>query len=199
MTRILLIRHGETDWNLKRLYQGHSDIALNETGLAQGARLRARIAGEMIDNVYSSDLKRAYEFARMAFGPRHVEARRGLREMHFGELEGLTYEEIGARYPGFYAAWLSDPSQAVIPGGESVAKFKKRVLETFFDILAINEGKAAAIVTHAGPIRTIMQKLFNAVNFWETPANSGSINIIDLDKGTAHLVISNDTAYLKDG
>ena len=101
MTRILLARHGETDWNLQQRWQGHTDTPLNETGRKQARALAEELAGEPIDAVFSSDLIRAHETARLIAVPRGlgVTALRDLRERHFGSVEGLTTDEVFARYP----------------------------------------------------------------------------------------------------
>ena len=101
MTTILLARHGETDWNVERRVQGHSDTPLNDTGRAQARALAEELAGEPIDAVYSSDLVRAHETARIVAAQRGLEvtAIRDLRERNFGTWEGLTDEEIYVRHP----------------------------------------------------------------------------------------------------
>src|SRR4029079_3482461 len=101
MTTILLARHGETDWNVERRVQGHSDTPLNDTGRGQARALAEELAGEPIDAVYSSDLVRAHETARLVAEQRglDVTAIRDLREKHFGTWEGLTDVEIHDRFP----------------------------------------------------------------------------------------------------
>src|SRR6266545_5850147 len=101
MTTILLVRHGETDWNAERRVQGHSDTPLNETGRAQAVALADALEGKEIDAVYSSDLLRAHETARIVAKRRGLEvtAIRDLRERNFGTWEGLTDEEIFDRFP----------------------------------------------------------------------------------------------------
>src|SRR6185369_6866034 len=101
MTTILLARHGETDWNVERRVQGHSDTPLNDRGRQQACALAEELAGESIDAVYSSDLLRAHETARIVAEQRGlgVTSIRDLRERHFGTWEGLTDEEIFERYP----------------------------------------------------------------------------------------------------
>src|ERR687891_2945889 len=101
-TRIILARHGETDWNLERRWQGHSDRPLNETGRAQAEALAEQLAGEPIAAIYSSDLMRAHETARIVASRlgRDVVAVPGLRERRFGSWEGLLDAEVEARFPG---------------------------------------------------------------------------------------------------
>src|SRR5438045_3308950 len=129
MTRtLLLVRHGETAWNREGRFQGHTDVPLNDLGRSQARALRARLeAGAhayLFDDqhtaVVTSDLRRAYETAEIAFGlpGRTLHVRRELREFCYGVFEGFTRTEIDERFPGAMAAWLSG-DRAAAEGGES--------------------------------------------------------------------------------
>ena len=107
MTEILLIRHGETDWNVDKRLQGHIDIALNAEGLRQAAALGAVLADEPLDAVFASDLQRARDTAQAVAAPQAlpVQIAPTLRERCYGAFEGLRHVEIAQRYPQDYAAW----------------------------------------------------------------------------------------------
>ena len=150
MTTILLARHGETDWNLARRVQGHSDTPLNETGRAQARALGEELAGERIDAVYSSDLVRAHETARAVAEPRGlgVTAIRDLRERHFGTWEGLTDEEIFARFnPTPETSWGD---------GETREEMADRVLGALRRIAATHPDSRVLVVSHGGPLRAVL-------------------------------------------
>jgi len=150
MTTILLARHGETDWNLNRRVQGHSDTPLNDTGRAQAQALGEELAGERIDAVYSSDLVRAHETARAVAQPRGlgVTAIRDLRERHFGTWEGLTDDEIFARF---------DPTPDTSWGdGETREEMAERVLDALRRIAATHPGSRVLVVSHGGPLRAVL-------------------------------------------
>src|SRR5918995_6148846 len=121
-TRIILARHGETDWNLERRWQGHSDRPLNETGLAQAEELAEELAGEPIAAVYSSDLVRAHETARIVAHRLGLDvvAVPGLRERRFGSWEGLQDVEVERRFPRLHGP----------PGGETRPELLRRVLQS---------------------------------------------------------------------
>ena len=110
--RLLLARHAPTDWNTKGRFQGHEDIALGATGRRQAALLAERLAGERIDEIHTSDLRRAWETARAVADarrlPLHSDSR--LRELHVGSWQGLTYDEVRQAYPEALAAWEADPA-----------------------------------------------------------------------------------------
>ena len=120
--RVILVRHGETIWNEEQRYQGASDPPLSERGELQARRLAARLASESIGLIYSSDSTRALQTADQiaAHHGRQVRADPRLREMDFGDWEGLTYSEIRERYPQALARWQGDPLATSPPGGESL-------------------------------------------------------------------------------
>ena len=151
MTIILLARHGETDWNVQRRVQGHSDTPLNETGRAQARALGEELAGEEIDAVFSSDLMRAHETARLVAEPRGLEviAISDLRERHFGTLEGLTDEDIFSRYPKVLdgAPWGD---------AETQDEMAERVLEALRRIAETHPEQRVLVVSHGGPLRRVL-------------------------------------------
>jgi len=156
MLEILLIRHGETDYNKSGMFAGSTDIGLNETGMTQALRLGERLKDETIYNIYSSDLKRCVETGK------HVESNiifsENLREMNFGCWEGLTYNEIKEKYPDDLKMWESDWSGYVIPEGESFNQMSRRLLKEFGQIIKVNKGSVdkVAVISHSGCIRSIL-------------------------------------------
>jgi broad specificity phosphatase PhoE len=147
-TRIILARHGETDWNLERRWQGHSDRPLNQTGLAQAEELAEQLAGEPIAAVYSSDLLRAHETARVVAARLGLDvvAVPGLREREFGSWEGLRDVEVEHRFPGAHGP----------PDGETREEMLRRVLESLEAIAAAHDGETVLVVCHGGPIRAAL-------------------------------------------
>jgi broad specificity phosphatase PhoE len=156
VTRLLLARHGETDWNRERRWQGHADLPLNELGRAQAAELAAELAGEPIAAVYSSDLSRAHETARIVAGALDlaVIADPALREIDVGEWSGLTTPEVEARFPDGlrrHAAGGDGWEQ-----GETHAALQQRVVEAVSAISARHEGETVLLVVHGGVIRALL-------------------------------------------
>jgi broad specificity phosphatase PhoE len=150
MTTILLVRHGETDWNAQRRVQGHSDTPLNATGRAQAEALAEELGGESIEAVYSSDLLRAHETARIVAGRRGLEvtAIRDLRERHFGTWEGLTDDEILARFPEATSGSWGD--------GERKEEMIRRVFGALQRIAEAHPGGRVLVVSHGGPLRAVL-------------------------------------------
>jgi broad specificity phosphatase PhoE len=152
VTEILLVRHGETDWNVAQRVQGHTDRPLNDNGLAQARALAEELQGEQIDAVYASDLARARETARAIAEPRGlpVEELPGLREKHFGTWEGLHADEIRERFPEAHAngPWGD---------GETGEELATRVLAALAEIAERHPDGRALVVTHGGPVRAVLR------------------------------------------
>jgi len=166
---LLLIRHGETQWNSQSRIQGHRDIALSERGLQQSQRLARFLREQAIDAVYASDLSRASQTAQPladALGlALHLDAR--LRERGFGLFEGSTYAEAQANWPNEYAIWRRrDPAHA-LPGGESYLTARARVLQCLDEIARAHAGATVAIVTHGGVLDIVYRAAYGIP--WETP------------------------------
>ncbi|GAJ15856.1 unnamed protein product, partial [marine sediment metagenome] len=158
MMRVILVRHGETIWNEEQRYQGASDPPLSERGELQARRLAARLASESIGLIYSSDSTRALQTADQiaAHHGRQVRADPRLREMDFGDWEGLTYSEIRERYPQALARWQGDPLATSPPGGESLAQLAMRVGDVLDDFPKLDQAETVLVVSHGGPLRVLL-------------------------------------------
>ena len=158
MTRFWLVRHGALVEEARNRCYGSLDFALSETGREQMARAAAYLAREPISAIYTSSLCRAIESARIvaARASTPIHGVPDLREMNFGDLEGLTYDEIATRHPDIYRRWMNTPTEVLFPGGESFREMRARVLGAFAAIQAESEGQTVAIVTHGGVIRILI-------------------------------------------
>ncbi len=160
-TRVFAVRHGETDWNLEGRIQGQLDIPLNATGRWQAAQLGAALADEGIDAIYASDLLRARQTAEAiaaACGLPIIDAP-GLRERGFGAFEGLSFDEVGARWPELAERWRRrDPSFGAPDGGETLIAFCARSVGTAERLAAAHLGETIALVAHGG----VMDCLYRA-------------------------------------
>ncbi len=155
-TTVLLIRHGQTDWNVERRWQGHYDAPLNAVGREQARRLARRLAVWPIEAIYSSALQRAAETARIlarAVGVTPV-LDPAWRELHVGVFEGHTREEIRERFPEAWAQMTHGFVEA--PQGESVAELGRRVAPRFEELLAGHSGQMIAIVSHGATLRSLL-------------------------------------------
>ncbi|HWJ31297.1 MAG TPA: histidine phosphatase family protein [Gaiellaceae bacterium] len=154
MTTLLLVRHGETDWNRDARWQGHSDTPLNEVGRDQARRLAAEL-GE-VDVVYSSDLARARETAEILAEPIGLEVRVDprLRERGFGAWEGKNAAEIEREFADEHARWLAGEAPGAADA-EPFTDFGARVEEFVAEVLLRHPGETVLVVGHGGTIRVI--------------------------------------------
>ena len=153
MTELLLVRHGETDWNREFRFQGHADPPLNETGREQARTLADELAGEPIDAIYTSDLARARETAEILAARlgKDVVPLRELREIDVGEWQGLTWPEIEERHPAGVEAWRERGHGW--EGGESYEQLGERIVAALRRISAEHPGERVLVVGHGGTIR----------------------------------------------
>ena len=153
-TRILLARHGETEWNRLGRWQGHADPPLNETGRRQAEALAAQLEGDGIVAVYSSDLRRAGETARIVADRLGLEVteRRALREIDVGSWSGLTRDEVRERFPDGFARWLAGE---IGHDGETREALTRRVVAAVEAIAHDHPGESVLVVTHGGSIRAV--------------------------------------------
>jgi probable phosphoglycerate mutase len=168
-TRILAIRHGETAWNVDTRIQGQLDIALNEKGRWQAARLALALAArDRIDAIYTSDLVRARDTAR-AIAERTgapLTADKGLRERAFGRYQGMTFAEIEAVRPDEAARWRHRDPHWAPPEGESLLQMRERVRQTLDQLAARHPGGQIAVVAHGG----VLDLLYRAATGMELQA-----------------------------
>lgn len=173
MTCFVLIRHGETDWNVEGRWQGQVDVPLNARGLAQADRLAEELAANLqVDEIYSSDLLRARQTAApiaSAFDlPVWIDAR--LREIHQGEWQGLQVTEIEARYERLFHRRTQDPWSIAPPGGETAIQVRLRVEAALSENAARHPSGTVVIVSHGFVLavaRTILDTAIDVEDIWK--------------------------------
>jgi broad specificity phosphatase PhoE len=156
-TTIVLVRHGETDWNREHRFQGHADVPLNSEGRRQAQELADRLAGERYAAAYSSPLRRALETAeilasRLQF---EIEPREGLKEVDVGSWSGLTTTEVRNRYPEGFRRWADDWSGGW-SDGETYDELGRRVVADLSAIAERHPDERVLAVTHGGAIRAVL-------------------------------------------
>lgn len=191
-----LVRHGLTEWNKERRFQGDSDVPLNDEGFAQAQQLATRFKDERFDVVYSSDLSRAHETAK-AISSQPIVADARLREIDFGHWEGLQLAEIEERYPVEWQAWRQRSSPP--PDGESIFTVAARVKSVLDEIIEqLEEDQRALVVSHGGTMGTMLCVLFgdSPENVWRYRFfNTGVSEILIFPFGTV-LTRLNDISHL---
>lgn len=204
MTEILLIRHGETDWNVEKRLQGHIDISLNDKGRWQAKTLGSALVDEKLDAIYASDLKRAWTTAQAIAIHQELPVRKDarLRERCYGALEGMSYQEIKQTYPETYIAWRSREIHARYPCGESPAEtlleFSDRVVNAVIELAKQHPQQKIVIVTHGGVLdcvhRAAAGKSLSVVRDFDI-FNAG-INRLCWDGNALHITQWGEVAHL---
>lgn len=201
MTRLMIIRHGQTLWNLERKYQGHSDIALSDKGIKQAEAVAARLATEKIDAVYASDLSRACKTAEYIADKHNlkVNVMPELREIKFGEWEGLTYDQISARWPGMLGKLWTTPDELEIPGGESFYQLKERAYAAIKKIVKEHPEQTVVVVAHGGTIGTILCAMLDIHlnHVWSIKQDNTAVNVIEYYDGRPTITLLNCVRHLE--
>lgn len=161
MTKIILVRHGETEWNQQRRYQGQQDSPLSAKGIFQAQEVGKFLANRTIDAIYSSDLKRAFLTAQSIAKYHKLTpiADQRIRETSFGVWEGLTREEILLQYPDLFYARYQDSMSTRVPGGELPNEVALRLHEFLFEILPKHEKETIVLVSHGAALRLLIASL----------------------------------------
>ncbi len=198
MTRLLLIRHGQTAMNRQHRYHGSTDAPLNALGQQQAQRLRQRLADCAPDAVYSSPLMRAQATAQALRHAPDVQTDERLREMAFGVLEGLTYAEAQAQYPDALQAWEADRDQPP-PGAERLSDVAARAADFLADVARHHPGQTALIVTHGGVISLMLCHVLGmaAERYWQFRIGNASITELSLYDAGAIVSGLNDCTHLE--
>jgi len=202
MTRFLLVRHGQTEWNRVERFRGRADVPLNETGLAQARATGERVAAEWEPvSVYSSPLSRAVRTAEaiaMHFGL-PVQICPALADIDYGHWQGLTPDEARERWPEEVEAWFSAPQKARIPGGETLDDLRARSMSVVKELGDQHEGQTIVLVAHTVINRIILLGVLGLGNdrFWRLRQEPCAINVFEWDGADFVLVSMNDTCHLR--
>ncbi|WP_424194109.1 histidine phosphatase family protein [Ampullimonas aquatilis] len=201
VTQILLIRHGETDWNVVKRFQGHIDIALNATGLAQAQLLASALADHAIDVIYSSDLQRAHVTAQAIAEQKQlaVQLTPQLRERHYGIFEGLTGAEIESQHPEHFPAWIARDPQHQIPKGESLQAFYDRITSVLIELAQQHPAQTIVVVAHGGVLDCIYRHATKTALHEprKAPLLNTSLNRLRYANGALEIVQWGDVSHLQ--
>ena len=198
--RLILVRHGQTEWNAGGRYQGQSNVALSDTGRKQARFLAERFPVRQLDAIYTSDLDRAKETAEC------VGKRLGLtvcqeiafRELSFGDWEGLTYQEISSRWPEEAEKLFTAPDELVIPHGETFQDLQKRALDKIYSLYEKHIDQTVAVFAHGAINKTILAGLMHIPlhYLWSLRQDNTAVNILRLDDGYVTVELINSTSHL---
>lgn len=198
--RLILVRHGQTEWNAGGRYQGQSNVALSDTGRKQARFLAERFPVRQLDAIYTSDLDRAKETAECV-GKRlglTVCPEKAFRELSFGDWEGLTYQEISSRWPEEAEKLFTAPDELVIPHGETFRDLQKRALDKIYSLYEQHIDQTVAVFAHGAINKTILAGLMHIPlhYLWSLRQDNTAVNILRLDDGYVMVELINSTSHL---
>lgn len=186
-TKVILVRHGETEWNVLCKFLGSVDLPLNEKGRRQAGYTKEALKEELIDAAYSSPMKRAFETGEIILEGRDMEiiTEEGLREIGCGKWEGMDGKEVEERFPGQLYLWGNRPEECRIEGGDTFQEVSDRIVEAFWRIVNTNRGKTILITSHMICLTLLMihfaGKKIN--DMWDVkPISNAAVNRIEVSE-----------------
>ena len=201
MTRLILVRHGETDWNRVERFRGRIDIELNETGHRQAQAVASRVGAWKPDAIYSSPLKRALQTAQPLAEACGLELRplEGIVDIEYGACAGLSPEEFFTRYPDLHRTWLEAPHLVQFPEGESLEQVRTRASIAVEEVCAAHAKETVVLVSHVVVNRALICAVLGLDNssFWKIAQDNGAISILNAQDDEYRLVLFNDTCHLE--
>ncbi len=201
MTEIILVRHGETEWNVQEIFRGRADIDLNATGRKQAELLAQYLKDIKFDAILTSPLERAMRTAQIISAGHYrtpVEPVMDLIDIDFGDWQSTSIEDVKEKYSELYYRWINEPQKAKMPGGESLADVRKRALKVVKDVQNRYEG-TVVIVSHRVVIKLIILGMLGLDNshFWNIKIDTSGITIFKCELERFVLTRHNDTSFLK--
>ena len=188
MIKLYVVRHGETNSNVRHTCIGHKDVPLNETGIKQAENLAEKFRDIPLDAIYASPLSRAVSTATPTAEMKGIEIIKvaDLIERDFGDWDDLTYEEIEAKDPELYAEWRGNPQNTgfKIPNGESSDDVHERIGKAVDKIISENDGKSVLVVTHLGAARHIISNVLGLTTeqSWRFTLYNATIACLEIDE-----------------
>lgn len=201
-TRLLIIRHGETEWNREERFRGRADLGLTPRGLAQAEALAQRLSSWEISAVYSSPLRRARQTAEAIARAKGLEVRilEDLIDIDYGEWQGLSLDEAASRDGQLFHLWRSAPHRVRFPGGESLQEVRTRAARVLSYIREQHPDEMVAAVSHVVMCRILILTLLEWDNshFWKIKQDLTALNLFELREPFNVALIINDTCHLRD-
>lgn len=200
MTRFILVRHGQTEWNRVERFRGRADMPLNDTGRNQARRAGARLAREKIAAVYASPLARAMQTAEPIAEPHRlrVVAEAGLLDIDYGVWEGRTPDEVANENPKRYGQWLTQPERVKIPKGESLHDVRARTCGAVETLAKKHKSETIVLVSHKIVCKVLLCAILGLSDraIWRIEQDTAAVNIFEKRQDGFVVVAVNDTSHL---
>lgn len=201
MTKVYLVRHGQTAWNLEEVFRGRMDIPLDETGKKEVHLAGEALKDETIHAIYSSPLSRSMETAENIAKFQNIEVTplEAIIDISYGDWEGVSLDQVRKKYPDLYDLWLKEPHKVSFPNGESLEQVRVRTQNAIDDLLEKHKNENIALVAHRVPNKVICCSLLGIENsnFWRIQQDTASTNLFTYKDDQWIISYLNDTSYLK--
>ena len=199
MTKIHLVRHGQTEWNVSRRVQGHTDSVLTDTGRKQAIDLGKKLSHIKFDVAYSSSSMRAYETAELILkgSMKEIHKLDSLKEINLGVCEGMRYSDVETEYPDQFKCFFNSPSKFELNGGETFHQLQSRGVQSLETIVEANRGRKIILVSHGMFIRSLLAFIENRPlkDFWNTPAVHNCSQSIVEERNSRYKIIMYSDSY----
>ena len=200
MRLLVLVRHGQTDWNIKGRFQGRRDIPLNSRGVLQAEAASGALRSLRFGSIWSSPLARALQTAQILAAPHEIEVsiQTDLTEICHGEWEGLSNTVVAEMWPEILAGWHASPQTVTMPGGESLEDVSTRSVRAIERIFTASPEGNILVVAHDAVLKVLICHLLDAPisSFWRFRLENGSITMFDVEKSIPCLCVCGDTCHL---
>ena len=199
MAELILARHGETVWNVEKIYRGRTDVNLDEVGIKQAELLGKYLSKWELEAIYSSPLQRALDTANIIsrYQKIGVHIAEGLTDFDYGEWQSLAEHEVKRLYPTLYNEWHNNPHKLRMPDGESLEDVRGRAVEVVNSVLSKYQG-SVVLVSHRVVNKVLICSLLGLDNshFWNIKQDVGGITIFNYSDGRFVLTRHNDTSHM---
>ena len=201
MSKVYLVRHGQTAWNVGEIFRGRADIPLDETGRREVHLAGEALRDETLHAVYSSPLSRSMETAEniAKFQNLPVTPLDAIIDISYGEWEGLENQEVQQKYPDLHSLWLSDPHKIRFPKGETLDEVRSRAMAALENLLVKHNDENFVLVAHRVPNKVICCAVLGLDNsrFWRIQQDTACTNLFKYQDGQWIISFLNDVSYLK--
>ena len=201
MAKLILTRHGETVWNVEKIYRGRTDVSLDEVGIKQAELSGKYLSNWELEAIYSSPLKRALDTANIIarYQKVGVYVAEGLIDFDYGEWQSLSEQEAKRLYPTLHNEWHNNPHKVKMPGGESLEDVRRRAIKVIDDVLSKYQG-SVVLVSHRVVNKVLICSLLGLDNshFWNIKQDVGGITIFNYVDWCFILTRHNDTSHLRE-
>jgi broad specificity phosphatase PhoE len=201
MAKLILARHGETAWNVEKIYRGRMDINLDEVGIKQAELLGKYLSNWKLEAIYASPVKRALDTANIIarYQKIGVHIAEGLIDFDYGKWQSLTEQEVQRLYPVLLSEWHNNPHKVRMPSGESLEDVRRRAIEVVNEVISKYQG-SVVLVSHRVVIKVLICSLLGLDNshFWNISQDVGGITVFNYVDGRFVLTRHNDTSHLRE-